>query len=82
MSFLNFEDKTFLVFGVANRKSVAYAVAKTLEQEGATVIYSVRSEQRKEQLGSKLLKIVTSISVILKTRTKSIPLQKTSKIKV
>ena len=56
MSFLNFEDKTFLVFGVANRKSVAYAVAKTLEQEGATVIYSVRSEQRKEQLGEKLLK--------------------------
>ena len=56
MSFLNFKDKTFLVFGVANRKSVAYAVAKTLEQEGATVIYSVRSEQRKEQLGSKLLK--------------------------
>ena len=45
-----------LVFGVANRKSVAYSVAKSLEEEGATVIYSVRSEQRKEQLSSKLLK--------------------------
>ena len=56
MSFLNLEDKTYLIFGVANRKSVAYAVAKTLEQEGATVIYSVRSEQRKEQLSAKLLK--------------------------
>ena len=56
MSFLNLEGKTFLVFGVANRKSVAYSVAKSLEEEGATVIYSVRSEQRKEQLSSKLLK--------------------------
>ena len=56
MSFLNLEGKTFLVFGVANRKSVAYSVAKSLEEEGATVIYSVRSEQRKEQLESKLLK--------------------------
>lgn len=56
MSFLNLEGKTFLVFGVANRKSVAYSVAKSLEEEGATVIYSVRSKQRKEQLSSKLLK--------------------------
>lgn len=56
MSFLNLENKTFLVVGVANKKSVAYVIAKTLEQEGATVIYSVRSVERKEQLEAKLLK--------------------------
>ncbi|MCM8531181.1 MAG: SDR family oxidoreductase [Lentisphaeraceae bacterium] len=56
MSFLNIENKTFLVFGVANKKSVAYGIAKTLEEEGAKVIYSVRSPQRKEQLEAKLLK--------------------------
>jgi enoyl-[acyl-carrier protein] reductase I len=56
MSFLNLENKTYLIFGVANKKSVAFAIAQTLEKEGATVIYSVRSEQRKEQLESKLLK--------------------------
>ena len=36
--------------GVANRKSVAWHIAKTLEEEGATVIYSVRSEERRDSL--------------------------------
>ncbi|MGB0717445.1 MAG: SDR family oxidoreductase, partial [Phycisphaerae bacterium] len=54
MSFLGFQGKTFLVLGVANKRSVAYRVAQMLEQEGATVIYSVRSEARRESL-SKLL---------------------------
>jgi len=56
MSFLNIEGKKFLVLGVANRKSVAWLIAKALEDEGAEVIYSVRSTARKEQLEKKLLK--------------------------
>ncbi len=47
MGFLNLEGKKVLVMGVANRKSVAWYAAKTLEAEGATVIYSVRSEARR-----------------------------------
>ncbi len=54
MSFLNLENKTILVFGVANRKSVAWFVAKTLREQGARVLYSVRSPARKEQLGKLL----------------------------
>lgn len=50
MSFLNLKDKVFLVFGVANKKSLAWYIAKTLEAEGAQVIYSVRSESRKKSL--------------------------------
>ena len=50
MDFLEIVGKTFLVFGAANRKSVAWYVGQTLTQYGATVLYSVRSEQRKEQL--------------------------------
>lgn len=46
MSFLGIEGRTFLIFGVANRKSIAWAVAQILEAEGARVIYSVRSEER------------------------------------
>ena len=42
MSFLDLKGKTFLVVGVANRKSVAFSVAKLLEEEGARIIYSVR----------------------------------------
>lgn len=48
MSFLNLEKKNILVMGVANRKSVAYSVGKSLAEEGANVIYSVRSDQRRE----------------------------------
>ena len=50
MSFLGINGKTFLVVGVANRKSVAWSVAELLENEGAKVIYSVRSESRKKEL--------------------------------
>jgi enoyl-[acyl-carrier protein] reductase I len=50
MSFLNLENKRFLVIGVANRKSVAWAITKALEDEGAEVIHSVRSPERMESL--------------------------------
>lgn len=48
--FLQLGGRTVVVFGVANRKSVAWAVAKTLEEQGAKVIYSVRSETRRHSL--------------------------------
>lgn len=50
MSFLALAGKTVLVVGVANRKSVAWAVGRTLEEEGARVVYSVRSAERKQSL--------------------------------
>ena len=52
--FLQLSGKTFLVFGVANRKSVAWSVAKSLEEQGAHVVYSVRSEARKKSLEAQL----------------------------
>jgi enoyl-[acyl-carrier protein] reductase I len=54
MDFLGLAGKTFLVLGVANKKSVAYHVARQLEEVGATVVYVVRSEERKASL-AKLL---------------------------
>ena len=53
--FLKLSGKTFVVFGVANRKSVAWLIAKALEAEGATVVYSVRSETRKKSLDALLV---------------------------
>jgi enoyl-[acyl-carrier protein] reductase I len=52
--FLQLTGKTFVVFGVANRKSVAWAVAHSLEAQGAKVVYSVRSEARKKSLDTLL----------------------------
>lgn len=42
------ENKRIVIFGLANKKSVACAVAKVLEQQGAEIIHVVRSEQRAE----------------------------------
>jgi enoyl-[acyl-carrier protein] reductase I len=46
MSFLGVEKKIFVVFGLANKKSVACAIGRTLATEGAEVIHVVRSEER------------------------------------
>lgn len=54
MSWLGLEQKTILVTGVANKKSVAWHIAKQLEAEGATVVYSVRNAARRDQV-AKLL---------------------------
>ena len=48
MDFLQLENKRIVVFGVANKKSVAWHVAQTLETAGAEVIYVVRSQERRE----------------------------------
>ncbi len=42
MSFLQLEGKTFLVVGVANKKSVAYHIAKGLAGEGARTVLAVK----------------------------------------
>lgn len=49
--FLQLEGKTILVCGVANRKSVAYRVGRTLHEAGATPIYAVRSPERQATVG-------------------------------
>lgn len=48
MSFLEIENKKIVVFGLANKKSVACAIARVLAEEGAEIIHVVRSEQRAE----------------------------------
>lgn len=52
--FLKVKDKNFLVFGVANKKSIAYHVGKLLEENGARVIYSVQTEEHRRNV-SKIL---------------------------
>ncbi len=46
MSFLGIEKKRYVVFGMANKKSVACAIARTLVAEGAEVLHVVRSAAR------------------------------------
>lgn len=46
MSFLALEGKTFALFGLSNRRSVAWAVGQVLEEAGARVIYVARNQER------------------------------------
>jgi enoyl-[acyl-carrier protein] reductase I len=48
--FLDIRGKTILVFGVANRKSVAYSVGEVLSEAGANVIYSVQSAEARQSV--------------------------------
>jgi enoyl-[acyl-carrier protein] reductase I len=45
--FLQLAGKSILVFGVATRKSVAFHIATTLNEQGAKVVHVVRSEARR-----------------------------------
>lgn len=46
--FLKIAGRRFVVMGVANRKSVAWSIAKMIEDAGGEVVYTVRSESRRE----------------------------------
>jgi len=50
MDFLDIAGKTFLIFGVANKKSVAFAVGEVLSAAKANVAYSVQSAEIKESV--------------------------------
>ncbi|MFG1492325.1 SDR family oxidoreductase [Halobacteriovorax sp. ZH4_bin.1] len=50
MSFLNFENKLFLITGVANKKSVAYFSAKTIIENGGKCVFTVQSEDHQAKL--------------------------------
>ncbi len=54
MDFLQLADKSILIFGVANRKSVAYQISRVLEDAGARCVYVVQTEEIKKNV-AKLL---------------------------
>ena len=54
MDFLGIAEKTFLIFGVANKKSVAFSISQVLSEAGAKVVYVVQSQEIKESV-SKIL---------------------------
>jgi len=54
MDFLELTDKRILIFGVANRRSVAYHVGRVLTEAGAECVYVVRDDEIRRGV-SKLL---------------------------
>jgi enoyl-[acyl-carrier protein] reductase I len=50
MNNYQFANKTFLITGIANKKSVAYFTAKTLQEFGARFILTVQNEEIKSKV--------------------------------
>jgi enoyl-[acyl-carrier protein] reductase I len=50
MDFLGISGKVFVVFGVANKKSVAFSVGEVLSEAGGNVVYSVQSAEGKQSV--------------------------------
>ncbi len=50
MDFLQLADKTVLVCGLANRKSVAWHIGRVLSEAGAKPVFVVRSAERRESV--------------------------------
>jgi enoyl-[acyl-carrier protein] reductase I len=48
--YLQLDGKRVLVFGVANKKSVAWHVSRVLVEAGAEVVYVVRSDERRNEV--------------------------------
>jgi enoyl-[acyl-carrier protein] reductase I len=47
MSFLHLDNKSILIFGIANRKSVAWHISRVLAEAGARCVYVVHNEEIK-----------------------------------
>ena len=52
MDLFSLGKKTFLITGVANRKSIAYLVAKTLGENGANLILTYQNEEIQKKMES------------------------------
>lgn len=50
MSFMQLENKTILVCGVANKRSVGYHVGQAAREAGAQVVYVVHTQERVESV--------------------------------
>ena len=60
---INLSDKTALVFGVANHRSIAWSIAKTLHTAGANLILAYQNERLKDNI-SKITEGIPNISLI------------------
>lgn len=47
---MNLEGKTFVIMGIANKRSIGFGVAKVLDQLGAKLVFTYRKERSFNEL--------------------------------
>ena len=46
----NLENKTYVIMGIANKRSIGFGVAKVLDQLGAKLVFTYRKERSRKEL--------------------------------
>ncbi|MDK9860488.1 enoyl-ACP reductase FabI [Staphylococcus equorum] len=46
----NLENKTFVIMGIANKRSIGFGVAKVLDELGANLVFTYRKDRSKKEL--------------------------------
>ncbi|QZA33417.1 enoyl-ACP reductase FabI [Hydrogenibacillus sp. N12] len=44
------QDRTYVVMGVANERSIAWGIARALDREGARLVFTIRSPRRRKNI--------------------------------
>ncbi|MGK0553123.1 enoyl-ACP reductase FabI [Macrococcus capreoli] len=47
---LNFNDKVYVIMGIANKRSIAYGVAQVLDEAGCKLVFTYRKERSMKEL--------------------------------
>ena len=47
---LNLENKTYVIMGIANKRSIGFGVAKVLDKLGAKLVFTYRKERSRKEL--------------------------------
>ena len=58
---LNLENKTYVIMGIANKRSIAFGVAKVLDRLGAKLVFTYRKERSRKELEKLLEQINLNI---------------------
>src|SRR5699024_12551979 len=47
---LNLENKTFVIMGIANKRSIGFGVAKVLDKLGAKLVFTYRKDRSRKEM--------------------------------
>ena len=65
---INLENKTFVIMGIANKRSIGFGVAKVLDQLGAKLVFTYRKDRSRKRIRKIIRTIKPRRSKIISNR--------------
>ena len=57
---LNLENKTYVIMGIANKRSIGFGVAKVLDKLGAKLVFTYRKDRSRKRI-REIIRTIKSI---------------------